>query len=235
MIRFVVGLFVRLIGAVITLGFALFVVLALLFTASAMGFVDTGDLLDRGPMGDLAPGDDSDVEVAWDVPFAPGSEPPSEPHPGDPGASSGGQGDDRLDSAAIERAVHDQTNEVRGEHEIGSVDHDDRIANVSRAHSADMNEREYFDHVDPDGETPGDRMSDFFPGHCRAVGENLAMISTTPGDDVDSAADRVVEGWMNSPSHRENLLTEEWDSQGIGVYVTDDGRVYATQKFCDVR
>ncbi len=37
---------------------------------------------------------------------------------------------------------------------------------------------------------------------------------------------------MNSPGHRENILTEIYDREGIGVEITDDHKVYVTQNFC---
>ena len=37
---------------------------------------------------------------------------------------------------------------------------------------------------------------------------------------------------MNSDGHRENVLASRWNSEGIGIYVTDENKVYATQNFC---
>jgi nitrite reductase/ring-hydroxylating ferredoxin subunit len=37
---------------------------------------------------------------------------------------------------------------------------------------------------------------------------------------------------MNSDKHRENNPMDAWDNEGIGVYVTTDGKVYAAQNFC---
>lgn len=50
-------------------------------------------------------------------------------------------------------------------------------------------------------------------------------------------ANAVVEGWLNSPEHRENLLREGWAQEGIGVSVVenpDEGgtEIYVTQDFC---
>ena len=42
----------------------------------------------------------------------------------------------------------------------------------------------------------------------------------------------IVDGWMNSPSHREDILKPFWASEGIGVFVTDNYSVYATENFC---
>ena len=54
-------------------------------------------------------------------------------------------------------------------------------------------------------------------------GENLAF----GFDDADSA----TEAWMNSPTHRDNILYPEFESVAISVYVTDDGTAYWAQEF----
>jgi hypothetical protein len=56
------------------------------------------------------------------------------------------------------------------------------------------------------------------------VGENLALLSQSI-----ATTERFVEMWMNSPGHRENLLTPAWDVTGVGVFTGRDGTVYATQ------
>ena len=45
----------------------------------------------------------------------------------------------------------------------------------------------------------------------------------------------IVDGWMNSTSHRENLLKPYWGREAIGIYIDQMAgrtRVYATQNFC---
>ena len=36
---------------------------------------------------------------------------------------------------------------------------------------------------------------------------------------------------MNSPGHRENILTSSFDVEGIGLYQGDDGALFITQNF----
>ena len=50
--------------------------------------------------------------------------------------------------------------------------------------------------------------------------------------ELDEFAFVVVDGWMNSPGHRENILDGSYDVEGIGVAVSADERVYVTQNFC---
>jgi uncharacterized protein YkwD len=49
-----------------------------------------------------------------------------------------------------------------------------------------------------------------------------------------SAAERIVQGWMNSSGHRRNILSTSFTHQGIGVHI-EGGRVYSTQKFAAPR
>ncbi len=135
--------------------------------------------------------------------------------------------DERV--AAYERAIHERVNEVRRDRDVDPLAYNEAIATVAREHSADMAEREYFSHESPDGEGPADRLAEFFPGHCRGVGENIANVREE--GDPQSLGERVVSLWMDSPGHRENLLRTMFDEEGFGVHVADD-RVVVTQKFC---
>lgn len=60
----------------------------------------------------------------------------------------------------------------------------------------------------------------------RTVGENIVLIRS--GGCYEKKA---VELWMNSPSHRENLLDAEWKYTGICVLFSEEGWYYAVQLF----
>ena len=47
---------------------------------------------------------------------------------------------------------------------------------------------------------------------------------------LEDLAFRIVDGWMNSPGHRENILTETYDRKGIGIGAEES--VWVTQNFC---
>ncbi len=101
------------------------------------------------------------------------------------------------------------------------------LRNVARAHSQDMIDRNFFDHVNPDGDHVGDRLADAGVTYAMA-GENIAW--------NQGFADPVavsVEGWMNSPGHRANILRSEFTHTGIGIAVTSDDAYYFTQVFTD--
>lgn len=63
----------------------------------------------------------------------------------------------------------------------------------------------------------------------RRLGENILR-----GVCAISARD-MVDAWMNSSGHRDNVLSTVYDTIGIGVVCGPDGRVWATQNFGDAR
>ena len=101
----------------------------------------------------------------------------------------------------------------------------ENLATVARAHSRDMLEQGFFDHVDPDGRTLSRRLSEGgIP--WQAAGENIAIYTTVPGAEA---------AFMNEPrfqrNHRANILNANYTDVGIGIVKGPDGRLYITQDF----
>ncbi|MCT9097399.1 CAP domain-containing protein [Haloarchaeobius sp. HME9146] len=151
-----------------------------------------------------------------------------------------------LDDAAIEAAIHDKVNELRVEQGLRPLVFDQSLAEVSRYHSSDMAAADYVGHVSPSGETVLNRY-DQFRYDCRIRagtdnvvygGENVFFVSFAGVSYTDDEiAERAVDGWMNSTGHRENLLSDYWFREGVGVVVDVDETagntsVYVTQNFC---
>ncbi len=84
---------------------------------------------------------------------------------------------------------------------------DEELRCAARRHSLDMQARDYFDHLSPEGETPGDRVgrTDYEP---RALGENIAAGQMNP--------DQVVAGWMRSDPHCANIMNSLFEELGVG-------------------
>ena len=100
---------------------------------------------------------------------------------------------------------------------------DDKLRDVGRAHSTDMFVRGYFSHFTPEGASPFDRMDKAGVNYVYA-GENLALAPST---------DLAMQGLMNSPGHRANILNPNFGKVGIGVI---DGGIYGkmySQEFTD--
>lgn len=121
----------------------------------------------------------------------------------------------------IERQVFDLTNAVRVKQGKQPFVWDEAAAASAREHSQDMAANGYFDHVSPQGKSPSDRMKD--KGiRFRYAAENISAGHTN--------AFEAVNGWLNSPGHRENILG---DAQRLGVGVAFGGslKFYYTQNF----
>jgi uncharacterized protein YkwD len=110
------------------------------------------------------------------------------------------------------------TNAQRTQNGCGALRTDAKLTAAAQEHSEDMSARNYFDHDTPDGRTPWERIE--AQGYAQPSAENIAMGYPT--------AQAVVEGWMNSPGHKANILN--CDSHAIGVGYDPDGN-YWTQDF----
>ena len=89
---------------------------------------------------------------------------------------------------------------------------------AARVHSKDMFDRGFFDHDNPDGESPWDRIARA-QYDANPTGENIAA------GYPDAAA--VMTGWMDSPGHCNNIMAEGSNELGVGYY---EG-AYWTQTF----
>jgi uncharacterized protein YkwD len=84
---------------------------------------------------------------------------------------------------------------------------DDRIAAVAQSHSRDMVERNFYSHINPDGKDPFDRLDEAdIP--FSAAAENIAS-----GPKTGKEAYLI---WLNSPSHRQNMLDCRFLRHGVG-------------------
>jgi len=148
-----------------------------------------------------------------------------------------------FDVAAVEREIQRLVNERRADRGLARLAPNQALRVVARSYSTDMATREFVGHETPDGEGLGDRISEAdMADTCESAGENVALgyVNRTfevggdryrPTTETELAT-ALVEMWFASPSHRENLLADDWDSQAVGLYVTADGEVYATHLFC---
>ncbi|GAX37167.1 CAP domain-containing protein [Nodularia sp. NIES-3585] len=103
---------------------------------------------------------------------------------------------------------------------------------AAQLHAQDMYDRQYFDHISPDGKSPQDRYLAVGSSPLEGVGENIIVQNQTEGWGLTySAAEKFQRGWMYSHGHRANLLTEEYTKFGYGVVSGANGRIYAVQMF----
>jgi len=162
----------------------------------------------------------------------------------------------RLDLGRIARQVHDRTNAERQGLGLPALAWRDDLARLAAVHSADMAARGFFAHENPDGQDVNARARGLAM-ECRqelgqvvytGFSENLFKIGTFRGwqeetdengtrrtNDYraeDAFAPEIVEGWMHSPGHRENIVQPVSRAEGIALSLAEDGSLYVTQVFC---
>lgn len=156
-----------------------------------------------------------------------------------------------IDVDLLERKIHELINMERLQHKLNSLTWNNDLSWIARGHSEDMALKKYFAHESPDGLDFSKRYEKSKFDCSVNVGnfiykgaENIYMTthyeSITTVNNVqsfnwkalDEIAHGAVSGWMNSQGHRKNILTPYFNSEGIGVYVSDEGKVYITQNFC---
>jgi uncharacterized protein YkwD len=94
-----------------------------------------------------------------------------------------------------------------------------------------MFNRNYFDHVSPEGETVFDRYVAAGGSRWRLVAENIGRCATCKGPPRINDVSRLQDGWMRSASHRANILSPGVTQFGFGMVATADRGLYAVQSF----
>lgn len=97
-----------------------------------------------------------------------------------------------------------------------------QLCRVARYKSADMAQKGYFDHNSPTYGSPF-KMMESFGLKFSSAGENIAYGQRTPAE--------VMNGWMNSPGHRNNIMSRTYTDIGVGLAKNSSGVCYWTQQF----
>lgn len=105
------------------------------------------------------------------------------------------------------------TNAQRSAHGVGTLSSNGLLASAAQAKANDMVNRNYWSHVTPDGQQPWVFITNAGYQYASA-GENLAYGFMSSSD--------TVTGWMNSPSHRANLLSATYTEVGFGIANSPD-------------
>jgi uncharacterized protein YkwD len=136
-----------------------------------------------------------------------------------------------VNLAGVEAAVVEMTNDIRRRHGLPVLLIDGICRDAARGHSADMLNRHYFSHTDPEGRTLKERL----PGNlaARQWGENIWTGSGYDPRQVRYLAQMIMNGWMNSQGHRENILAPGYTHLGVGV-MAKNREIKATQVFIGI-
>lgn len=118
------------------------------------------------------------------------------------------------------------TNQARLQYQLPLLQENVLLQQAAQKKLSDMISKQYFDHVSPQGVTTGELIGSVGYKFI-AVGENLAL-----GGYRDEAD--LVEAWLDSPGHRENILSANYTEIGVAVvYAEFEGEMtwLAVQEF----
>ncbi|MCD6501283.1 CAP domain-containing protein [bacterium] len=127
----------------------------------------------------------------------------------------------------LEDEMFDMINSDRADSGLGALVENDALRQVARDHSEDMYLRDFFDHVNPDGESPADRADNAGIDYV-IIGENIQMNSGH-----SNPVEYAEEALMASSPHRANILSDEYNAVGVGI-ASDGDKYYFTQLFAEL-
>lgn len=141
------------------------------------------------------------------------------------GGASDGSGSDNPIQAEVLKLVNERRGLGANCGTAGSFDEagplvsNAVLTDIAQAHSEDMSQRNFFDHVNPDGDGPGERI-EASTYEWSTWGENIASGYRTPQE--------VVDGWMSSDGHCANIMNPAFTEIGVGY---EPNGSYWTQVF----
>ncbi|WP_060207158.1 S-layer homology domain-containing protein [Sporosarcina koreensis] len=122
----------------------------------------------------------------------------------------------QMDDAQAAQTINLVNNE-RQQQNLAALKQDKALSAIAQAKAEDMAQKNYFAHNSPTYGSVGN-MLDHFKYDWTAYGENIAKGYTT--------AKTVVQGWMDSPGHRANILQSRFTNIGIGYATDQNGTTY---------
>jgi Cysteine-rich secretory protein family len=115
---------------------------------------------------------------------------------------------DWLVSTILPAVIVDLTNEERNTENLTRLARNEVLDSAAQRKAEDMAKNSYFAHYSPDGVSPWYWFEISGYDYLHA-GENLAVHFTE--------SDEVVEAWMNSPTHRSNIMNGQYAEIGVGT------------------
>lgn len=122
-----------------------------------------------------------------------------------------------LELTEDEKEVFNLINQERQKAGLTALKMDEEVQNVARIKAKDMVDSNYFSHTSPIYGSPFEMLKNFKINY-KAAGENIAGNSTNQ---------KAVEAWMNSPGHKANILSTNYNYTGIGIVKSQKyGKIY---------
>lgn len=119
----------------------------------------------------------------------------------------------------VKQLLTDGVNMERAKQGVAPLRYHKNLEDSAQKHAFDMEIRDYFSHENPEGQRSGDRIKETGYGvinaqECRCsykvyLGENIAKGQKT--------VEQVIREWMESESHREAMLSKDYQEIGVGI------------------
>lgn len=120
-----------------------------------------------------------------------------------------------ADGRQAESAIVAAVNAFRRERGLGELARDDTLGDAARAYAEHLARTLKVGHT-ADGREPAERVEAAGYDYCE-VRENVGFVHDPRGFDAAALARRFVEGWKDSPGHRENLLAAHVIETGVAL------------------
>lgn len=160
----------------------------------------------------------------------------------------------RIKTADLELRIHQKINWVRQNYGLAALGSDEQLAAIARDHSRDMASRNFFNHINLQGDSPSVRAKRHGWQKKKQIGPNIVAyglaenisltrlydkVFTTLQNGIpvkkeywwksqDQIVQTIVQNWLNSPPHRKIILSPQYDRHGIGVAISGND-VYVTE------
>ncbi len=118
--------------------------------------------------------------------------------------------------------VIELVNKEREKAGLSILKNDSKLTQLSVIKGNDMFKRNYFDHYSPLYGYAWD-MAGIFDYSFTSIGENIAKNYTSP--------ESVVQAWLKSPSHKANMMNENYTNIGVSCVSNAEGLTYWVQLF----
>ena len=127
-----------------------------------------------------------------------------------------------AEMTADEKKMFEMINKERAKGNLPPLAFNAKLQRAARGHSENMAKQDKLEHV-LDGKTPTNRVD--------AAGYNYSRIGENVAFNEGGTTAEVVQGWMESPAHKTNILKKEFKDTGLAIAVNAKGVQYITQVF----
>jgi uncharacterized protein YkwD len=114
-----------------------------------------------------------------------------------------------LQEVLNRESIIDLTNKARGFNGLSALGENPLLNIIAETRARDMFEKQYFAHVSPTGNQASD-VAQRIGYHYKIIAENIASGRFLTNQ-------KVIDGWMQSPGHRKNLLSTEVKELGAAI------------------